>query len=255
MRFPCCSVAVFLLAACMAAPSASAAIVIDFQDLGGAFTDEKGNFFAEEDASFDPDRAGLGIAGTPPGQSDPTPGSGPYRDFFWGFSDGGTPFSVPTNAENGIGFAVDQSGSNIFAYNYRNPQSLVIDFRMPVAAVTAASFAQYSTSPDTESPNSATGVSLYGYADLADSIPEAMTDRIILGSSFSETELENFTDIRYFEIRVDNVPTGGGDGTPEGSFFAVDDIRVTAVPEPSSLALLGLVAVGGVVRHRRRSRS
>ena len=245
MRLFCYIIFAVAYACVISGSSASAAVVetIDFEDNELI----PGNFFAHVDQTQDPDEIGLGIAGSGPSEA--------YQGFSWGFSSGGLPFNSPTDSDDAAtGWAVGSStGSgynfsqrpenggdpNNFGWNYRSPRSLVIEFPRPYT-VTAASFAElaFLTTP------SASRLTLHGWnADLTEVTgPEAI--EIDLNESLTQSTF-NLPDITYFEIRSD----------VGGTLFAVDDIAVSAVPEPSSLALLGFVAAGGAVRYRRRSRS
>ncbi|MCU0717443.1 MAG: PEP-CTERM sorting domain-containing protein [Pirellula sp.] len=50
--------------------------------------------------------------------------------------------------------------------------------------------------------------------------------------------------------------SGGTGNNDSRHTFAIDDLRITAVPEPSSVALLGIAGLGfGLARHFRRGRS
>ncbi|WP_205855229.1 PEP-CTERM sorting domain-containing protein [Pirellula sp. SH-Sr6A] len=57
-------------------------------------------------------------------------------------------------------------------------------------------------------------------------------------------------------VQVVAQASGGIGNNDSRHTFAIDDLRITAVPEPNSVALLGIAGIGiGIVRRVRRGRS
>ena len=83
------------------------------------------------------------------------------------------------------------------------------------------------------------------------------TDAVITGqlvwqnTSYQDYQFDNFVSARYVQINLNSAYVSTGDGVPAGLYNRVGlkEVKVMAVPEPSSLSLL---ALGGVVVALRR---
>lgn len=179
--------------------------------------------------------------------------SGSYHGFKWGYSNapGIGSAVVPSPGDTGwaSGTITDPAwmpaptpvSGNTYAWNWNGPQGLVVDFLSP-HDVAGGYFATLSS---TYGLNAST-IELFGY-DGADNLI-ASSGSLGLSNTFQYLTA-GFTGVNKLEIRANS----------DFRWFSVDDLEVTptsvsSVPEPSTMALLGLGAAGLARRRAARRR-
>ncbi|RMF44422.1 MAG: PEP-CTERM sorting domain-containing protein [Planctomycetota bacterium] len=178
-----------------------------------------------------------------------------YKDFQWGHSTsaGLAGAQIPSTESKGWASATTgspASGSppnnvqgNVYAWNWDSVQSLFIKFGA-LYDVESAYLAKLSATEG--ATNQAESVQLFGYAENGTQIGSSSVFTLTNTLTQHTISLNN---IFILEIRA----------SAPSKFFSVDNIAlskssVTAVPEPSSIAIIGAVmlVVGSLGRNRRR---
>jgi len=175
-----------------------------------------------------------------------------YLGYNWGFAAAG--YFSPTFCDCAIGgWALESAlyptgnlprpqgySGQSFAWNYNGPRSLWIDFRQ-ATDVLRVSLSRFVGSDDYYF-NAAT-VRIFGYDDDLNAL--GSTSAFALSNGFQTFDV-GLSNVRYVEFRAD-------DGS---RWFALDDLVVDPIPEPSTWAMLvlGFLGAGAMIRRDQSAR-
>lgn len=173
--------------------------------------------------------------------------SNTYQGYSWGYGYGAgvasrtfanspTGWASATVTNSAVSPAPSGMSGTSYAWNWNGPQSLWIDFHT-ATNISSVDLANLSSA---YGGGNASSIQLFGY-DAANNL--LSTSSILSLTSTFQTLTANLSGINFLEIRAN----------ANSQWFSIDNLTVNqnTVPEPGSIALLGIGIMGAAFTRRR----